>query len=162
MLTRSTLASPPSNLSARRSGCYERSISGSHDKIHQLVRFGIQSVAAELRQSLRRSPARYQCRYSRVTPTNLQSLELRGVVIQALPELMALAFARGLPSDPASSLPISGLPHRPVVHHAFSKKFRHFAAVSKGKKLKEQKQKGQPHREDCTATTQRNPTESSR
>ena len=101
--------------------------------------------------------ARYQCRYSRVTPTNLQSLELRGVVIQALPELMALAFARGLPSDPASSLPISGLPHRPVVHHAFSKKFRHFAAVSKGKKVKEEKQKGQPHREDCTATTQRNP-----
>ena len=102
--------------------------------------------------------ARYQCRYSRVTPTNLQSLELRGVVIQALPELMALAFARGLPSDPASSLPISGLPHRPVVHHAFSKKFRHFAAVSKGKKVKEEKQKGQPHREDSRATTQRKPT----
>jgi hypothetical protein len=40
----------------------------------------------------------------------------------------------------------------------FSKKFRHFAALSKGKKVKAQRLKGQPHREDTTATTQRKPT----
>ena len=33
-----------------------------------------------------------------------------------------------------------------------------FVAVSKGKKLKEQKEKGQPHREHSAATTHRNPT----
>ena len=103
--------------------------------------------------------ARYQCRYSRVTPTNLQSLELTGVVIQALPESKALVFGQVCRSiqRPAHQFPGYRIERWCITHfQRISVSLRLF------QKAKEQKQKGQPHREDSTATTQRNPTLSRR
>jgi len=60
-------------------------------------------------------------------------------------------------SEPLAFREIRGPIQRPTHQLTDDRVKGRFAAVSKGKKGKKEKQKGQTHREDSTATTQRKP-----
>jgi hypothetical protein len=79
-------------------------------------------------------------------------------IIHTLPESEPLALRENPRSCRAYSPPVDPQPCKAAV----SDRWKKLAASGLSKKVKEQKEKGQPHREDSAFTTQRNPKSTKR